>query len=54
MSQKMFVILLAIIWFCVGGLVTIFVFNSIVTDSVIKDYQNALFDCQESKLDLIK
>ena len=49
----MFVISLAIVWFCVGGLVTTTIFNIVVQNNVIKDYQNAIFECQQSKLDLI-
>lgn len=54
MNNKTFLVCYAILWFCIGGLITVNVFKILVEDNVIKDYQNAIFECQKSKLDLIK
>ena len=52
--EKRILILNAIMWFCIGGLVTIAILKITIDKYVISDYQTALFECQKSRLDLIK
>ena len=43
------IIMTAIVWFCIGGLVTTFITGLILDKYVIEDYQKAIMECQLSK-----